>query len=122
MSNLNSFDIVNSYARKDQECENLICTHPGNTATCSREGVVVTPTPSTVKKTCEQCFTTILTQAQLTALENIFRVSSPEDLCAAFVRAGEAVSDLTSSDLPSSGVTSETIPTNINSQTLSSGI
>lgn len=94
--------------KKDQECENLICTHPGNTATCSREGVVVTPTPSTVKKTCEQCFTTILTQAQLTALENIFRVSSPEDLCAAFVRAGEAVSDLTSSDLPISGVTSET--------------
>src|SRR5438874_4574683 len=28
----------------DQECENLICTHPGNNATCVQEGVV-TPTP-----------------------------------------------------------------------------
>ena len=58
----------------EQECQNLICTHPRNNATSSREGVVVTPTPSIVKKTCEQCLTTILTQAQLTALENIFRV------------------------------------------------
>jgi hypothetical protein len=30
----------------DQECQNLICTHPGNNATCSQEGVVVTPTPT----------------------------------------------------------------------------
>src|SRR6188472_1014831 len=30
----------------DQECENLICTHPGNNATCSQEGVV-TPTTTT---------------------------------------------------------------------------
>ena len=29
-----------------QECENLICTHPGNNATCSQEGVV-TPTTTT---------------------------------------------------------------------------
>jgi hypothetical protein len=28
----------------DQECENLICTHPGNNATCTQEGVT-TPTP-----------------------------------------------------------------------------
>jgi hypothetical protein len=43
----------------DQECENLICTHPGENATCSQEGVV-TPTakPTTttllVKKVCEK--------------------------------------------------------------------
>jgi hypothetical protein len=44
----------------DQECENLICTHPGNNATCTEEGVVTPtptpkPTPTTtllVKKVC----------------------------------------------------------------------
>ena len=31
----------------DQECENLICTHPGENATCIQEGVVTsTPTPT----------------------------------------------------------------------------
>src|SRR6187200_3702232 len=29
----------------DQECENLICTHPGNNATCVQEGAVATTTP-----------------------------------------------------------------------------
>jgi hypothetical protein len=47
----------------DQECENLICTHPGENATCSQEGVVTptstpTPKPTTttllVKKVCER--------------------------------------------------------------------
>src|SRR5437764_7852571 len=34
----------------DQECENLICTHPGNNATCTQEGLVaaaVAQTPVT---------------------------------------------------------------------------
>ena len=40
-----------------QECENVICTHPGNNATCTQEGAVaVTPTPTTttleVRKVC----------------------------------------------------------------------
>jgi hypothetical protein len=30
----------------DQECENLICTHPGENATCVQEGVTSTPTPT----------------------------------------------------------------------------
>jgi hypothetical protein len=30
----------------DQECENLICTHPGENATCTQEGVRSTPTPT----------------------------------------------------------------------------
>ena len=30
----------------DQECQNLICTHPGNNATCSQEEVRSTPTPT----------------------------------------------------------------------------
>jgi hypothetical protein len=34
-----------------QECENLICTHPGNNATCVQEGVTstATPTPTTIQ-------------------------------------------------------------------------
>ena len=32
----------------NQECENLICTHPGENATCSQEGAATpTPTPTT---------------------------------------------------------------------------
>ena len=32
----------------NQECENLICTHPGENATCTEEGVrsISTPTPT----------------------------------------------------------------------------
>jgi hypothetical protein len=36
----------------DQECENLICTHPGENATCVQEGVVTstpTSTPTTIQ-------------------------------------------------------------------------
>jgi hypothetical protein len=52
----------------DQECENLICTHPGNNATCTQEGVVK-PKP---KLTCEQCLTTILNSKQITDFETEF--------------------------------------------------
>jgi hypothetical protein len=31
---------------QSQECENLICTHPGNNATCTQEGVTSTSTPT----------------------------------------------------------------------------
>jgi hypothetical protein len=31
----------------EQECQNVICTHPGDNATCSQEGVRSTPTPTT---------------------------------------------------------------------------
>ena|SRR5437868_13782383 len=53
----------------------LICTHPGENATCTQEGAVATPSTSTtptptpistpVKLTCEQCFTKFLTQQQI---------------------------------------------------------
>jgi hypothetical protein len=40
----------------NQECENLICTHPGNNATCVSEQAAVTPvtpvTPPPVKEVC----------------------------------------------------------------------
>jgi hypothetical protein len=52
-----------------QECENLICTHPGNNATCIEEGVTTTTTAAVAAqappRTCEECFTTILNQKQL---------------------------------------------------------
>ena len=39
----------------DQECENLICTHPGNNATCTQEGAAATstttPTPEPITTT-----------------------------------------------------------------------
>src|SRR5437764_3192667 len=35
----------------DQECENLICTHPGNNATCVQEGAVATTSTSTSTST-----------------------------------------------------------------------
>jgi len=54
---------------QEQECENLICTHPGNNATCTEEGAaVVTPVSTQAPITCEQCFTTILTPQQLTVV------------------------------------------------------
>jgi hypothetical protein len=44
----------------DQECENLICTHPGENATCTQEGAAAGPTTTTllVKKVCFQADST----------------------------------------------------------------
>jgi hypothetical protein len=57
----------------NQECENLICTHPGENATCVSEGAVATTTATTTNatstpKTCEECITTFLTPQQMAAL------------------------------------------------------
>jgi hypothetical protein len=74
----------------DQECENLICTHPGENATCVSEGAAVTsPTTTTtttapVKLTCEQCFTKFLSSEQISGLLRaleVFGVNSLADLC-----------------------------------------
>jgi hypothetical protein len=35
----------------NQECENLICTHPGNNATCTQEGAVVAPSSTSTTPT-----------------------------------------------------------------------
>jgi hypothetical protein len=67
----------------NQECENLICTHPGENATCSQEGVVK-PTTSPTNRTCEQCFTTILTQAQITRFLTGTGFLSIPDFCIVF--------------------------------------
>ena len=56
----------------DQECENLICTHPGENATCVQEGLAAAvqqgnqTTP--VKLTCEQCLTKFLNAEQISLL------------------------------------------------------
>jgi hypothetical protein len=65
----------------DQECENLICTHPGENATCVQEGAAVqqgnqtTPT----KLTCEQCFTKFLKPGQITIV--VSSEAGLADLC-----------------------------------------
>jgi hypothetical protein len=59
-----------------QECENLICTHPGHNATCLQEGAA-TPTPA--KLTCEQCFTKFLSGDQLSVFT---RRTTLEQTCA----------------------------------------
>jgi hypothetical protein len=54
----------------DQECENLICTHPGENATCVQEGAAVAAVQqgiqtTPVKSPCEQCFTKFLNDDQI---------------------------------------------------------
>jgi hypothetical protein len=46
----------------DQEAQNVICTHPGENAACTQEGAAATP------RTCEQCFSTILSLDERTRL------------------------------------------------------
>jgi hypothetical protein len=69
---------------QEQECENLICTHPGENATCVQENVIA-PTPVTpVKKTtCEQCFSP-LGQVVISELLDTFDVTSLAQLCTLF--------------------------------------
>ena len=67
----------------------MICTHPGNNATCVQEGAVATTTPP-VKLTCEQCFTKFLSSTQLSALLIAADVTSPEQLCATLSRITQA--------------------------------
>jgi hypothetical protein len=51
---------------EEQECENLICTHPGENATCVEEGATNTTAAAQARpRTCEECFTSILTPQQL---------------------------------------------------------
>ena len=52
----------------EQECENLICTHPGNNATCTEKGSTTASAKGAAKRTCEQCFKTFLTPDQITGL------------------------------------------------------
>src|SRR5436190_16283634 len=70
----------------NQECENLICTHPGNNTTCVEEGAVaVTPaqTPP-IKLTCERCFMKFLTQEQILSFAGLADLETLADLCQLF--------------------------------------
>jgi hypothetical protein len=74
---------------QEQECESLICTHPGENATCVQEAAAVpTPIPTLVKKTCEQCFTSLLTQAQINFVVSSFDESSLAEHCATLQNSG----------------------------------
>jgi hypothetical protein len=76
----------------DQECQNLICTHPGENATCTQEGVTSapsTPTPP-VKLTCEQCFIKFLSSTQISGLLAFVRVSTLEQFCTQILPAASA--------------------------------
>ena len=74
----------------DQECENLICTHPGNNATCVQEGVSSAAvqqgnqTTTPVKLTCEECFTKFLSSTQISLVIQAAggRVTTLGQLCA----------------------------------------
>ncbi len=72
----------------EQECENLICTHPGNNATCTEEGST-TASAGGAKRTCEQCFKTFLTPDQITGVLN---GRTPESACPVF-RGGLVLSE-----------------------------
>jgi hypothetical protein len=56
----------------NQECENLICTHPGDNASCVQEGAAAAQTPvnktQPVTLTCEQCLTKFLNAGQISIL------------------------------------------------------
>jgi hypothetical protein len=94
---------------QEQECQNLICTHPGENATCVQEGARAAPV-SPVKKTCEQCFMSLLTQAQINSLLRILNVASLKDLCADLqnhIIAGLELEDALSQVTPS--VSDETL-------------
>jgi hypothetical protein len=71
-----------------QECENVICTHPGENATCVQEGKVaaVTPkrTPTPVKNLCEECFTSLLTPDQISRYLSVSGFSSLAEACETF--------------------------------------
>jgi hypothetical protein len=73
---------------QEQECENLICTHPGENATCVQEGAVaVTAGGGVTSDPCLTCFTQSLSATEQTAFVNVvasqfgFKVSSIEDIC-----------------------------------------
>jgi hypothetical protein len=68
----------------DQECENLICTHPGENATCVQEGAVAAAVQqgnqtTPVKLTCAECFRKFLTADQITIV--VSSQANPEQLC-----------------------------------------
>jgi hypothetical protein len=76
----------------DQECENLICTHPGENATCVQEGAAAAPAQTQpVKLTCEECFRKFLNADQISILVQTANVTTLEQLCAALPHVGDTV-------------------------------
>ena len=85
----------------DQEAQNVICTHPGNNATCTQEGAASTsPTsasnPPTPRPTCAECFTDqgLFTQDQIVTILKVLNKTSVADLCAALENGTLSVTNL----------------------------
>jgi hypothetical protein len=72
-----------------QECQNLICTHPGENATCVQEGVV-SAAQAPIKLTCEQCFTKLLTHDQINGVLASIKMRLGADSLAEFCTALQA--------------------------------
>jgi hypothetical protein len=76
-----------------QECKNLICTHPGEKATCVQEGAsavttnAATPTPA--KLTCEECLTKFLNAEQ----RRLVTGGNLEQFCAGLSNAAPILED-----------------------------
>ncbi len=67
--------------QQEEECGNLICTHPGENATCTQEGAAVAPTTTTANDPCVECFKRFLNTNQINEILSILEVTSPADLC-----------------------------------------
>jgi hypothetical protein len=52
----------------DQECENLICTHPSTA--CTEERGIASNSPP-IPKTCQDCFTKFLTMDQINTIPDV---------------------------------------------------
>jgi hypothetical protein len=81
----------------DQECENVICTHPGENATCVQEGIAAVTTNATTttpaKLTCEECLTKFLNAEQILL---VTRGNTREQFCAALSTAAPTLEDFES--------------------------
>jgi len=90
---------------QEQDSQNVICTHPSDNATCTKEGVSTststaaatptsTPTP-TPRPTCVECFTNFLTQDQIDTILKVLNRTSVSDLCAALQNGSLSMTALT---------------------------
>jgi hypothetical protein len=81
-SSANELDVTD-----ENEAQNQICTNPNDNSACSQEVVtsitsVGNTTTVPTKRTCEQCFTTILRQVQINSyISRLLGISSLPDLC-----------------------------------------
>jgi hypothetical protein len=82
----------------------VICTHPGENATCVKEGAVATTTTTnatSTPKTCAECFRSLLTPTQLSMF---FPGGDRERLCVLLEAGIGTIEDIFRQDLINAGV------------------